>query len=238
MKRRRHRFVRARKAAGHTQESLAEILRLDRSTVVRWERAENEPTPWIRPRLAKALGVTPAHLSELLDDDVADDHRRVAALQQAPLYSHDELAKEVAPLPARRRQRTLTLDEIDELQADLREQWHLLVRTDNLFGPRYALAGVQLQLQLIQDLLPSMRAQARAEFIKLAAQYAESAAWLHEDGGDLPAAQIYNSRAMAWAHEAGYGQMLAWTLFRRSQQAAYQGDAASVIGLSQAARRD
>jgi transcriptional regulator with XRE-family HTH domain len=68
MKHRRVRLVRVRKAAGHTQESLAAVLRLDRSTVVRWERAETEPQPWIRPGLARALGVAPAVLDELLND--------------------------------------------------------------------------------------------------------------------------------------------------------------------------
>jgi hypothetical protein len=43
---------------------------------------------------------------------------------------------------------------------------------------------------------------------------------------------------MEWACEAGDDRLLAWTLFRRSQQATYRADAASVIGLSQAARRN
>jgi tetratricopeptide (TPR) repeat protein len=43
---------------------------------------------------------------------------------------------------------------------------------------------------------------------------------------------------MEWAYEAGDKSMLAWTVFRRSQQAAAARDAAQVIGLAQAARRD
>jgi len=70
MKQRRERLARVRKAAGHTQESLADLLRLDRSTVVRWERTETEPQPWLRPRLARALGISPARLDELLTDIV------------------------------------------------------------------------------------------------------------------------------------------------------------------------
>jgi transcriptional regulator with XRE-family HTH domain len=71
MRRRRVALARARRAAGHTQESLAEQLALDRSTVVRWERAETEPSPWIRSRLAAALGLTPAVLDELLGEPTA-----------------------------------------------------------------------------------------------------------------------------------------------------------------------
>lgn len=126
----------------------------------------------------------------------------------------------------------------EELLAHLRAQWHLLVKTDNLLGPRYALSGVLLQLQLLEELLISAPASARTEFVAMAAQYAESAAWLYEDSGDLAAAQTYNSRAMEWAHEAGDDLLLAWTLFRSSQQATYRANAASVIGLSQAAQRN
>ena len=64
---RRDRLVRRRKALGLTQEDLAALLKVDRSTVVRWERGETEPIPWQRPRLAKALKVTADRLTELLD---------------------------------------------------------------------------------------------------------------------------------------------------------------------------
>lgn len=40
-------------------------------------------------------------------------------------------------------------------------QWHLLVKTDNLRGPRYDLSGVLLHVQLLEELLVSARASAR-----------------------------------------------------------------------------
>ncbi|GLY71359.1 helix-turn-helix transcriptional regulator [Amycolatopsis taiwanensis] len=64
----RVRLVRRRKSAGYTQEKLAERLGVERSTVVRWERAETEPQPWVRPKLAAALGVPLDELQVLLDD--------------------------------------------------------------------------------------------------------------------------------------------------------------------------
>jgi len=65
----RDRLAQRRKALGLTQEALAGLLGVERSTVVRWERGETEPAPWIQPRLAKALRVSADRLQELLVSD-------------------------------------------------------------------------------------------------------------------------------------------------------------------------
>jgi transcriptional regulator with XRE-family HTH domain len=62
----RQRFAARRKAVGFSQEQLAERLGVDRSTVVRWEAAETEPQPWIRPQLARALQLSLDQLEHLL----------------------------------------------------------------------------------------------------------------------------------------------------------------------------
>jgi tetratricopeptide (TPR) repeat protein len=127
---------------------------------------------------------------------------------------------------------------LQEILVHLREQWHALVKTDNLLGPRFALAGVLNQIGVVEALLAALRDSARLEAVGLGAQYAESAAWLYEDSGNLAQARYWTSRAMEWAYEAGDKSMLAWTVFRRAQQAGAARDAAQVIGLAQAARRD
>ncbi|MEV0472392.1 helix-turn-helix transcriptional regulator [Streptomyces prunicolor] len=66
-------FVQRRKAAGFTQESLAEFLGVERSTVGRWEGAETEPQAYIRPKLALALKVSAEELQSLLDDITVTD---------------------------------------------------------------------------------------------------------------------------------------------------------------------
>ena len=70
-------LVKRRKTAGYTQETLAQSLGVERSTVVRWESGETEPQPWTRPRLARALKITGDELRSMLDDIVqtpSDEH--------------------------------------------------------------------------------------------------------------------------------------------------------------------
>jgi DNA-binding XRE family transcriptional regulator len=61
-------LIAARKAAGLSQERLAEQLNVERSTVQRWEAGQSTPQPWLRPMLAEALGISHAKLAELLED--------------------------------------------------------------------------------------------------------------------------------------------------------------------------
>lgn len=65
---RRHGLAQRRKAVGLTQESLAQRLGVERSTVVRWEAGDTEPLPSIRPTMARALGVSVDQLAELLTE--------------------------------------------------------------------------------------------------------------------------------------------------------------------------
>jgi tetratricopeptide (TPR) repeat protein/DNA-binding XRE family transcriptional regulator len=66
---RRERLAQRRKALGLTQEDLASLVDVDRSTVFRWERGEYEPLPWIQPKLARALKISASQLQELLAVD-------------------------------------------------------------------------------------------------------------------------------------------------------------------------
>jgi transcriptional regulator with XRE-family HTH domain len=59
-------FAARRKAVGLSQDQLAERLKVDRSTVARWEAGDSEPQPRLRPWLVKVLQVSPEQLDELL----------------------------------------------------------------------------------------------------------------------------------------------------------------------------
>ncbi|MGH3720075.1 MAG: helix-turn-helix transcriptional regulator [Pseudonocardiaceae bacterium] len=59
-------LVHARKAVGYTQESFAEEVGVDRSTVVRWEAGDHEPLPYLWPKIARVLSVSRDRLIELV----------------------------------------------------------------------------------------------------------------------------------------------------------------------------
>jgi transcriptional regulator with XRE-family HTH domain len=76
---------------------------------------------------------------------------------------------------ARARLDTLSAGQLDELIRLLDDQWHVLVRTDNLLGPRHALSGVRGQINVIGTLIRTVRPPARHQVLQLGARYAESA---------------------------------------------------------------
>ncbi|WP_405749339.1 hypothetical protein OG232_04370 [Streptomyces sp. NBC_01411] len=94
---------------------------------------------------------------------------------------------------------------------------------------------------MLQELLERADQPVREEALLLAARYAESAAWLHEDcaadAADAAQAAHWTAQAMTWSVEAGDDAMTAWTLFRRAQQATASGQSAPSISLSRAVQR-
>jgi hypothetical protein len=74
---------------GFTQDTLAERLGLERSTVGRWERGTGTPQPWNQPDLAKALDLSRDDLAALLGPDQLPG-------RSADRYSALEVAHDVA----------------------------------------------------------------------------------------------------------------------------------------------
>jgi transcriptional regulator with XRE-family HTH domain len=83
----RLRLIQRRKALGYTQEGLAGQLGCERTTVIRWERAETEPQPWLRPRLTQVLQLNAEELAELLADiaDVPGERDGFTLVTSVPL---------------------------------------------------------------------------------------------------------------------------------------------------------
>jgi transcriptional regulator with XRE-family HTH domain len=79
---------------GFTQEELGLALSKTRTTVYRWEKGDTEPRPYLRPKLARLLGVSMAELDQLLigEPDTGAQRRTATATegQTDNLDSSDE----------------------------------------------------------------------------------------------------------------------------------------------------
>jgi tetratricopeptide (TPR) repeat protein len=206
--------------------------------VSRWERGDRSPRDFWLPYLARVLDLDQAELerAKVRVRDAGDTKRETTG-DRAILRTQDELERVAVLTPSFRRTHSYTETRIEEIVAHLREQWHWLVRTDNLLGPRFALEGVLNQLSVVDALLTTDLKSQRRGVVQLGAQYAESAAWLNEDSGNLSQARYWTGRSLEWACEADDLNMLAWTFYRRSQLASRIRDVVQTITLAQTARR-
>jgi len=127
----------------------------------------------------------PSRAMALRLDEVLDASGALAVLAVGPGVGVADPAGGELDAAARLRLEGLSAAQLDELAEHLAGQWHALVKTDNLLGPRHALGAVHGHLGVIEALLRVVRQPVRGRVLGLAAKYAESAAWLHEDAGDL-----------------------------------------------------
>jgi len=227
---------------------------LDGEMLRAWRRSRGWDVPELARQLRRAareadiVVAAPTGLTRMIyawergDHDLSERYELLYQAVGLGVREHAERPSDTAAAGhgalARARLDTLSAGQVDELIRLLGDQWHVLVRTDNLLGPRHALTGVRDQLAVIDALLRTVRPPARHQLLQLGARYAESAAWLHEDSGDLPGSRYWTGRSMEWALEAGDRLMMSWVLYRRGEHAAADGDAAATAGLAAAARRE
>jgi transcriptional regulator with XRE-family HTH domain len=76
-------FAGQRKVLGYSQETFAQALGVDRTTVGRWERGETQPIPELRPKIARLLNLSLAELDALLAPSKKDPQEPAASLTAA-----------------------------------------------------------------------------------------------------------------------------------------------------------
>jgi transcriptional regulator with XRE-family HTH domain len=244
---RRHRLVGTRKAAGFSQERLAEAVGVERTTVMRWERGETCPQPWARPKLARILGISDDALAELLTNP-AEPESAVSAPDQiaeevAPLYRRDFL-KYSAAFP------TLGFDELRHLGAALDDARHYLdaevvgyfkqqlascAANDGTYGPAQALPLVLGVVAAIERHARQVKVNVRRELLAVGAQAAEFVGWLYRDAHQPRLSTHWRDRATEWAQEAGDRPMQGYILLKKSQAAWDDRDGLRMLTLAQAA---
>ncbi|MEU8324116.1 hypothetical protein AB0C33_37640 [Nonomuraea sp. NPDC048881] len=178
-----------------------------------WEAGTYKPNALDRMLLSRALGMNEAELFGGQLPEPSPTLRRDTAMSMTTGQHYNDV--------------------LDHLS----EQWHLFVQRDNLLGPRHTIPAVREQITVLEELLVPARGSDRLDVLRLAARYAESAAWLHEDAGETSQAERWTDRAATWAYEVGDNHMIAWTMFRRSQQAMNGRHAGDVLGLATSALR-
>lgn len=110
-------------------------------------------------------------------------------------------------------------------------------RTEDVVGSRLMIAPVHGQLQTIEQLAHEARGPLRPPLINVAAQWAQFAAWLHANTGDLPKGETLMRRAIEWAVEADDPDLISETTSCLGNIAWLGGNVGATIGLSQAAIR-
>jgi transcriptional regulator with XRE-family HTH domain len=208
-------LAKRRKAMGFSQERLAEVIGVNRSTIVRWETKGQDWEPYARntDRLASALKVRPDQLRTLFagrpiegagTDGSEDGNEGLLGLA---LPGTDlALGGDLEPF---------------EPEAILL-LLHQLAAVDNNTGPATVLPMVTTQQERITRILtnPKMRTP---ETLAVTSRFAEFRAWLHHDLGQLDQAMRWTNTAVDLAEEAGNDQLVAYHYMRKSNIASDAG---------------
>lgn len=134
-----------------------------------------------------------------------------------------------------------TLDEPRRVDPRVLGYFHTMLAehftADKMLGPRQLLGPVLAQIEVLNGLRSHTRPGTAEPTLRLLAQYAEFAGWLHQDSGDTAAAMFWSDRATQWAQAIGDYQMVAYMLVRKSNIALLDDDAVNVVDLAAAARK-
>ncbi|MGC8513832.1 MAG: helix-turn-helix domain-containing protein, partial [Acidimicrobiales bacterium] len=248
------RLARLRRMNGYTQERLAETLEVDVSSIRRWEKGQVIPRATVRSRLAAELHLSLEALDVVLagsDTDETDETDGPGADGRAGRLSSGSSTVMVGVEDVDRRQFLIGAGALlglsalpaamsgagpkayrGELVDHLGREWHSLVAADNHFGPAHAIHGVRANLKMVSGVLVEAKATDQQKTLRLGAQYAESAAWLCEDLGDVAGATSWMQTAALWAQRGAQRDLSTWTMVGRARQAVLRRDAVSGLALA------
>jgi tetratricopeptide (TPR) repeat protein len=113
----------------------------------------------------------------------------------------------------------------------------LLIDSDNLLGPRQAIAAVHEQIQVIQQLRAEASTSDGRQLRKLQTEFAEFASWLYQDLGEHQRAGYWLDRALQWSHTVGDTDLTAYVMARKSQLAGETHDLVDIVDLAEAAQQ-
>jgi transcriptional regulator with XRE-family HTH domain len=237
----RPRLAARRRAVGHTQEGLAEVLGVAVSTVARWEQGTGRPLPSLRRPFADALSISLDDLDRLLtgaDFPPADTWAHTGRKEEDPTNRRDALRLGFAfatgalvPETAPR----LGAADVERLQAAVRS----LDALDSRLGGGAVLARALEQLRGVHQLLDTARYNsATGRRLQVSAgELTNMVGWLAFDAGQQDTARRFFTEALALAELAESAQLKTHVLTSMALQAATSGSGRESVDLADAAQR-
>ncbi|MCK9932153.1 helix-turn-helix domain-containing protein [Frankia sp. Mgl5] len=218
-----------RKAQGLSQEALANLLGVERSTVYRWERGETDPQPSIRPLIANTLQISLDDLSELLCASKIQPNP--ADITPDPVsYNAEILAQENGcDIDAKFRE---PIDDVYLGRA--RVQIRQLLEMEHLFGGE-RISGVALDsAQSFERKIsasPIVRGMERDVFAT-AAEFFEVAGWFLVDTARHSKIREVNSRALHYCGLSGDRSMEIFVIQNMSMHASESDRPSEALNLA------
>ncbi len=220
------RLARARKAVSLTQEDLAHLVGVDRSTVGRWEAGETDPQPWVRRKLARHLGVTAQQLDEML----------VSSPPEPPTPPAHDAEGEAEALELMRRAAAsdvgdTTLVQLEQVVDDLASSYATT-------HPAALLTRTRQHLRFVGQLLDGRKTlREHRRLLNAGGWLSLLAATLHVDLEQQAAAVARLRTADSLARESGHDEIRAWTLETEAWRVLTLGEYAQAASLAQGAQQ-
>ncbi|GAB2978972.1 hypothetical protein GCM10023080_050410 [Streptomyces pseudoechinosporeus] len=227
----RQRLAQRRKASGYTQEQFADALKVDRTTVQRWERGEVDPQPHQRPKMAKLLQLTSRELDELLSSDVlplvpADGW----IVSQAPANDDEMVAWELA-------RRVQASDVGPETLTRLEQAFDELAMAYPVTPPHKLLERVRQHSAYVVSLLDARKTLAEHRGLLVVGGWLSLlGATLHIDLKQEHAAAARLQTAVTLARQAEHPEIEAWCYETDAWRVLTNGDYVRALELSLAAQ--
>ncbi|MEU3562310.1 helix-turn-helix transcriptional regulator [Kitasatospora sp. NPDC006786] len=205
MAERRRAFIERRKALGFTQESLAQNLGVDRSTVARWESGNVDPQDWQRPNLAKILRVTLIELGSLLHGAGNLETSQATNVPVVALDYDDEIESlELA-------RRVSASDVGKETLERLELTFHDLAIKYPTVAPQELLGQVRKYAAYVTSLMDAKKTLAEhRKLLVIGSWFSLLGATLHIDLNQQDAATARLRTAMTLAQHADHPEIQAW----------------------------
>ncbi|MEA5358748.1 helix-turn-helix domain-containing protein [Amycolatopsis sp., V23-08] len=204
----RDELARTRRAAGYTQEQLAEVLGVDVKTIGNWESGKTEPLPYKRPKLAAVLHVSAARLEELLHVDPAVE--RSGEHESPDADAIGPASGQRRPLPATRLPHHRQPDRQADLATIQAMATAFQVADRKVGGGQiYPTVVTYLQTEISPRLFDPASDILGERLFQAAASLTEIAGWMAHDSGYDQHAQRHFSQSYRLARAADHPALLA-----------------------------